>query len=538
MTEKEKIMKRTHFNVIAGFLFAAVLFTGCGDSFFERAPQGEIVQGNFYQSEQDLFMATGSFYNLSWFDINDKAFIEIGDGAGGNMFTWDDERARFANFNVGSDHPRMNEMWRGLYIVINQANTHITNIEEGASDAINQVVIDHRIAEARFFRAVAYFYLARLWGDVPIITRTDQLVADPMVRRNFVEDVFQFIINDLQFAEEHLVVNDPPGRATTWSAKSYLAKVYLTMAYHLGNGGTLVQEHLDQAQMYAEDVIMNSPHSLMPDFGDLFLRENNNNTESIFALQWVVGSGEWGAQNSVQAYYAAEPAITGVGDGWGGGTMVSPYTFNLLGGTDTDDARRKETFMVRGDHYPQIRSTDGGYTYEGAAAPFKKYIVGRPEDNDGQVDFMSIDLNTYMIRLAEVYLIYAEAILGNNATTSDVRALEYFNAVRERADVSPLSSISFMDILEERVREFTFEGIIWYDLVRFFHWRPQEAISHINNQERDTYPEWNEDQGEYEFLSLGSAVTVTEADFYYPIPEADRTANPNLMDDPVPFEFN
>lgn len=531
-------MKKLKKQYAAGLILLSVLLAGCGDSFFDHTPKGQIVQDNFYQTERDLFMATGALYNLGWFDINDKAKIEIGDGSAGNMFTWDGERAQFANFNISSAHPRMNEMWRGLYIVINQANTHIANFEENVSDDIDPVVVNHRIAEAKFIRAVAYFYLVQLWGDVPIITRTDRLIADPNVRRNHAEDVFRFIVDELKFAEENLVLNDPAGRVTTWSAKSYLAKVYLTMAYHQSNGGTLVQEHLDNARNSAEDVIMNSPHQLMPNYGDLFRRDHNNNAESIFALQWVVGSGEWGAQNTAQAYYAAEPAITGVGDGWGGGTMVSSYTFNLLGGASTNDARRKETFMVRNDHYPQIRSTDGGYTYQGNAAPFKKYVVGRPEDNDGQVDFMAIDLNTYMIRLAEVYLIYAEAILGNNSSTSDAQALQYFNAVRERAGVDPYTEISFMDILEERVREFTLEGVIWYDLARFHHWRPQDAIAHIESQQREAFPEWSDDEGEYVMLEDGAPVSVSDSDFYFPIPEADRSANPNLMNAPVPYDFN
>lgn len=484
-------------------------------------------------------MATGSLYNHVWFDFNDKIKIEMGDGAGGTMWTGDGARREFVEFRVNSAHPRLNEMWRSLYIVINQANTHIANIDERAPAAgIDRVVINHRVAEARFMRAVAYFYLVRVWGDVPIITNTRALIEDPFVRRNRKEDVYQFILNDLNFAEENLVLNDAAGRVTTWSAKSYLAKVHLDMAYHFSQGGSVVQSHIDAARNYASDVINNSPYQLLGNYGDLFRRQHNNNSESIFALQWVHGSGDWGAQNTVQAYYAVEPGLTGVGDGWGGGSHVSSWTFESLGGTSTQDARRKATYMVRGDHYPELRTAFGGYTYEGDRVPYKKYVVGRPEDNDGQVGFMSIDLNTYMMRLAEVYLIYAETYLGNNNSTSNPQALQAFNALRQRAGVAPFTEITLMDIIEERVREFTHEGVLWYDLVRIGHWRPNFVLDLIRTQDRASRPRFDGDAGGYVIDPGEVQINVTEQHFRFPYPEADMTANPNLGQEPVPYQFN
>ncbi len=310
------------------------------------------------------------------------------------------------------------------------------------------------------------------------------------------------------------------------------------MAYHLSSGGTLVQDHLNAALQHAEDVIRNSPHELMSDYSDLFRREYNNNSESIFALQWVHGSGHWGAQNSKQAYYAALPALTGVGDGWGGGHQVSNWTFDLLGGASSDDARRKATYMVYGDHYPELRTAFGGYTHEGSRPSIKKYIVGRPEDNDGQVGFMSTDINTYMMRLAEVYLIAAEAILGNGQSTTDARALEYINTVRLRAGAEPLNQIDLMTILEERVRELTMEGKFFFDLRRVFHKNPQLAIDIVNHQQRHMRHDWNSELGEFELIQDGTPISVIEESFRLPIPEAELTTNPRLREDPVPYAFN
>jgi hypothetical protein len=100
-----------------------------------------------------------------------------------------------------------------------------------------------------------------------------------------------------------------------------------------------------------------------------------------------------------------------------------------------DSLRRKATFMAYGDVYPEINKANGGYLYEKATdrCNVKKGVVGSTKDTDGKSSRMNSALNTYMIRLAEVYLNYAEAILGNNASTTDAKALQYFNMVRARA---------------------------------------------------------------------------------------------------------
>jgi len=527
-------MKTSKIKYLLGVILLAGLAAGCGDDFFSHPPTGEIVQDTFYQTESDLAMATAPMYNIVWFDYNDKAAAKLGDAGGGVLrhgipYYW---------FRADAAEPRLNEGWRSLYVIINQANNHIHNIRQQTPATVEEAVVNHRIAELRFMRGVAYKKLASVWGDVPIITSTDALLDDPLVYRNRKEDVFQFALNDFEFAAEHLILDDAEGRVTNWSAKSYLALIHLNMAYHFSSGGVLVQEHLDAALQYAEDVIQNSPYELMPDYADLFKRENNNNSESIFALQWVVGSGFWGAQNSRQAYYAALPGLTGVGDGWGGGHQVSNWTFELLGGNSTDDARRKATYMTYGDHYPELRTAFGGYTHEGSRPNIKKYIVGRPEDNDGQVEFMATDINTYMMRLAEVYLIAAEAILGNNETTTDARALQYFNTVRERAGVEPKTELNFMTILEERVREFTMEGRMYFDLMRIFNRNPQDAIDLVDYQQRHMRHDWDGDLAAFELIQEGTPITVNEESFRLPIPEAELTANPRLREDPVPYDFN
>jgi hypothetical protein len=156
-------------------------------------------------------------------------------------------------------------------------------------------------------------------------------------------------------------------------------------------------------------------------------------------------------------------------------------------------------------------------------------------------------LATHILRLADVYLIYAEAILGNNETTSDPEALKVFNAVRKRSISShtDVASISFEDIFKERRLELALECDNWYDFVRLHYYRPELAKQWLNAQERGSYSSLREYyDGEVE----KSAVTITsfkinitsDSKFQLPFPEVDLAMNPNLRDDvePVPFDFS
>lgn len=526
-------MKAIH---IKNILWVVLLWAvaGCGNQFLNRPPEDSIVKDNFYQTSQDLRRATMPLYNVVWFTYNDKDAFCIGDAAAGNMITTDGGYNQFITFTVTTGNDRLNEAWRGLYTVISQSNLIIQNINAQTPASVPEADKNGAIGEAKFMRAMAYFYLVRIWGSVPIITDNISLISDPVIPRNKVEDVYQFIINDLTYAAENLPSTDDPGRVTKWSAEGMLSKVYLFRS-GLDHQGSRNADDLAKAKQYAADVINNSGASLMSDYTDLFLRKNNNNKESLFALQWVANQN-WGTQNTTQAYLAAEPKLTGVGDGWGGGTSASSYLVNMY--SPEDSIRQKATFMFYGDYYPYLLQKDGGYTYTGTRSAIKKYVVGTPSDNDGNVGFMSTDINTYMLRLAEVYLIYSESILGDQASTTDGQALQYYNAVRERAGLSPKSSITFDDIWNTKWRELAYEGQDWFELVRLHYFNPQKAITFINDQKRNTDYSYDPASGDTTYTPPTATVTVPSGfDFTFPYPEQDVLANPKLNEPPVAYDF-
>ena len=149
-----------------------------------------------------------------------------------------------------------------------------------------------------------------------------------------------------------------------------------------------------------------------------------------------------------------------------------------------------------------------------------------------------------MLRLAEVYLIYAEAILGNNPSTDDADAMEYFNKVRKRAGLEPQNSITYEDIRRERRLELCLEGQYWYDLVRRAYYKQQEVLNYITGLDRgtaipvvwdaDTQTLKRDEDSDETKRAIGD---VDSSIFLLPYPESETVQNPLLKADPMPYAF-
>jgi len=533
-----------------------VTLGSCSKDFLNRPPEDNIVDANFYKTTDQVLAGTAPLYGLVWFAYNDKAANGLGDGRAGILMSgsYQVDNIRMQTTDVT---PEVYSSWTSFFNVVAQSNMAITNVTKYTSPDVPENVKNAAIAEGRFMRGLAYSYLVQNWGPVPVIVDNNVLVTDTSISRNTVESVWGFIIREFRFAAANLPATPmQKGRLTKWAAEGMLAKVYLTRA-GLGANKTRKQTDLDSAKWFANDVIVNSGASLMTNYEDLFLMKNNNNPESLFALQWKY-DGDWGTQNSVQAFLAFGSEITGFSDGWGGDLGASLDQLKLY---SPNDKRRKGTFMFPGDHYSYIhQSVDdpnnpgkkiiqelqvpwrfNGTDRYNTRAWVKKYVVGRPEDNDNKVAQQHTEINTYMLRLADVYLIYAEAVLGNAATTSDGEALKYFNAIRKRAGLADKTAITWDDIYKERRLELAMEGQAWYDILRLHYYDPQKAISLLNAQDKGTYriiPNTETNATSWTITSDTPAFyPVTESNFLLPYPAAELTAAPNLRKPPVPFAY-
>jgi hypothetical protein len=533
-------MKLNKINI--ALLFGIIIISSCKKDYLNRPPLTGITKDNFYKSGSDLRLATAALYAQPWFGWNNFPLLGIGDIMSGNMIQpYNTDLVQFTSFSITSQNSYISQSWSSFYDIVAHCNINIKAINTSLPDSVAVSSKTGALGELKFIRATSYFYLAQLWGAVPIIEDNDKLIANPLVPRHKLADVYKFIINDLRYAAANLPKTDQPGRVTTWSAQGLLAKVYLTRA-GLGQNGTRNQSDLDSAAYYAGNVCKTSGLALLPSYYNLFRTQFNDNPESLFAFQWAPGVG-YGNGNDIQAQFAPSGSLVTGGGGWGGAIGPTIDLANLY--TTKDSVRRKATFMLTGDKYPELNATGGGYTATGVNV--KKHVVGTAADNNSPTMdlWSSIEHNT-VLRLADVYLVYAEALLGNNSSTSDGQAIQYFNAVRERAGVDKVTSLTPDIIRNERRIELAFEGQYWFDLVRLSYYNSQQAIAILHKQitpttsSNDSMPRtqfsYDPVTGIKKPLPNGLIITEpTAATFTLPIPANDQTADPKLLESPVPY---
>lgn len=556
-------MKRIHSILYSFLLLLVVGLSACSKDFLERPPTDAIVDGSFYQTDEQVLAATSLLYSRVWFDYNDKASYNLGDFRAGTAYSAWNDRGNVL-FNTTGNTPENGTAWRSFFIVVGQSNLAIENINRYAGAGVSPEVKKMAIAEARYMRALAYRFLVMNWGAVPIIENNLALLSDTSITRNTVSSVWRFITNEMRAVVEDLPLTSVrPGRLNKWAAEAMLARFYLTRAGVSAEGnGQRNQQFLDSAKYYAERVITQSPYRLLNNYADLFKYPYDNNSESIFSLQWAYSPGAWGSQNSTPAYLAYSADIAN-GDGWGGDKgatwwMISLYdgiTATPSGGLQgrTLDQRLKATFMLPGFHYPEItQSIPGGkqelvFPFTGSDNNFlsiKKYVCGKAEDMDGKAAQQYYEYDTYMMRLAEVYLIYAEAELGNQASTSDAKAMAYFNAVHTRSGLPEYEEELTIDVIQkERFIEFAMEGMAWYDLVSLHYWNPTKAYEILNSQDRGlffTQPDKFPDPTNWTFTKTPWAtqdrtINANSGNFLLPIPAAELSQAPNLNKPPVDY---
>lgn len=233
------------------------------------------------------------------------------------------------------------------------------------------------------------------------------------------------------------------------------------------------------------------------------------------------------------------------GDGW---SSVVP-SIDLVNSYESGDLRRRWSIIEHGDHYPQWKPQRenspaynafmaGGYRYDTLqAAPLgvnktqsrthiAKYLVGPGGvfGGDPLVQAQKTEINTYILRYADVLLIYAEAILGEAASTSEATALAAFNKVRARAGLLPKASITKDDILRERRSEFAFEGDYWFDIQRQGFAKAKQIIE---AQERGSI----NDNGPITSVK----VTFNQNQMYLPFPIGETVQNPKLLEPAVSY---
>lgn len=518
----------------------ACIGVSCKKSFLDNPSTSSPTIENYYTNAQQVNGATGLLYNSVWNDWFDKAFISVGDILGGTATgaQGNDQYNSFYNFNIQSTDGLVIQTWQSAYKAAGQASVLIHTFEAKKSQLSgNTDFLDFGIAEAKFIRAFAYFYIARTFKDAPIVENPVELTEPGkyLVPRYLQKDILKYALEDLKVAEASLPeVAYQAGRVTKYSAKGMMAKIYL-YAKDYENAKIKAKEVIDYANATGNI-------GLYPDYNKMFTSSSaNNNKESLFSLQWLSSMG-WNGGNRYQLYVGPQPLLRPLPTGGSGYSAVVPSLdmLNPETGYATGDNRRQWSVMEQGFHKSEWvnnnfpngftydttgRTTNDFYIFTGTRSNIQKYVVGPNRPGEPVTTNSHSSIGTYILRYADVLLIYAEAVLAGGSSTSDPAALEAFNAVHRRAGLLPVTSITLDDILHERKVEFAFEGDYWFDIQRQGFAKAKEMIA---AQERGTY------DGNKQVTSFKAQLT-SESQLYLPTPQAETVVNPMLLDEPIPY---
>lgn len=493
-------MKNIRTKISATLVALAGLALGsCSENFLDVSSKTEPNSQNYYKTESQALRALYGCYD-GWRQISSNpgaySFLMassimsdecyggagVGDGYGAQLVDRFDKTVAPSEMNV------FEQEWKVYYAGVFRCNTLITS-EEGI-EWENEGDHARIMAECRALRAIMYFDMVRLWGNIPLFTEPsseNREQADP-------EDVYALIFDDLKFAMDNLGANenlgvDNFGKITKYAAEAIFARAYLFYSGYYGadpvySDGTAISRQ--DALAAVEDIISQGKYQLVPEFKNLWPAASlvpvkdalgwdpeestyagDANSEVILA-QTFTPTQDYNGNNDANRWLVnlgmRNINSTPYGKGWGIGTLTPGYFRQFF---DARDARRTASSIdLASEGVTANADYNSGYKdwREYTGLNFKKYTPlvfgnGQPATNpDGTADFMVNNAQPWVIvRYADVLLMAAE--LGSP------KANDYLDMIRSRAGL-PHVEANKQNILDERARELAYEGIRYWDLLR------------------------------------------------------------------------
>jgi hypothetical protein len=458
------------------------------------------------------------------------------------LCSWNDDGIPgLNNFNFTSVNPFTKGMYSKSLIHIMFANDFLRNCTDAELSSKNFTAAEKQeianfVAEVRFIRAFMWWVLMDAYGNPPFITENDALGIMPnQIQRS---DLFAYIECELIDIGDSEKLKAPKtneyGRVDRAAAWALLARMYLNASVYLNPVGSPVHnaEYYTKAITYANKVI-NSGYTLRPGrYEDLFLNDNDvNNPEFIFSLNYYgVHTKSYGgitflincsSNGKYQTWYKDKLVHYGMFDNpnWAGYRLRGSF-LNLF-----DMVNDKRALFV-GDSIPKqwIGDYPGNYNYGFATYKYRNIpstltlakcdsMLAAGEMFGSDPIGGSADNDFPLFRLAEMYLIYSEAVKRGGSGGDEGTAVGYLNELRSRAELSDISGYDLDYILDERGRELYWEGHRRTDLVRYNKFTTGDYI-------------WEWKGG----IKAGKSVSP---DFnIYPLPASDVLANTNLKQNP------
>jgi hypothetical protein len=479
-------MKNRKINILnPGLLSALLLLLLPACVKLEEKPLDFTGPDNFYQSVSQIESAFAS------------AMQRIYNYWGAYQYCYynfqDDDQYDYGELVIEDNHG--SDLWSSHYQSIADINPAIKALnDDRLGNSTTQEIKDQLMAQAKFVRAFNYFSLVRLWGPVPLITETTDLVTGEIARAP-ISEVYALIESDLLFAAANLPEQWPSeqiGRPSKDAARALLAKVYITMATAPMND---VAQYVKARDM-AKQVMDAGNYSLVHNVEDVFKMENSYGPEIIWSF------------NASQDDPSTEPQIWlpgSMADGWGD---IHP---DPIWAASYPDQPRRNAYLLLENFDGVPWNEDPGFWWNGPG--IKKFIY---ESRENLERYFSAQ-NYPVIRYADVLLLFAEAEnMVNNGPTQ--AACDAVNQIIDRANgyvdnpnypklTTALSKEAFdTDVIQERNWELCFEYDRWYDLCRK-RLLYEKSVPEIRQN-------------------------FTEDDYLWPIPLTDMRLNPLLTQNP------
>ena len=507
-------MKNTLYKSIV-LLLAVTALWSCEDELNLDNPNA-LTTEQFWQSEQDARLGINSVYAMFYKDGSWSRWIyfrlDLTSDEGYSTSPWvelaDWTKFEYINYNFWEGNV---VTWRDTYKAIFRANQVLANVPEIEFE--NETEKNQILAEAKFLRALHYYYAAVLWEDIPLVLEPSR--PNDVPQQVSKEEIFAQVEQDLNEAFQFLPLewpSDQVGRPTKGAVQGMLAKMYMQ------------QRQWDQALGALEYLISGEGaiYSLVEDYKDNFTHYNENNSESVFEIQFGdqrrggTGEGADAAVSSTRAQFFA-PREIGWSDGQARYWLVDAFKQEPTSDGEIDPRLQHSLF------YPDLTEDFGDLIYGRQwqwgeqEAWFRKGARDYYRDNE---DYYS-EVNFRLIRYADILLRYAE-VLNELGRTSE--AYQYVDIVRERANMVPLAEAypeigtdqtAFLERLKiERVLELSGESVRWEDLKRWGDLDTQASVDEIAQRDPD-----------FENFVVGRHHRL-------PIPQEDVNNNPNLEQHP------
>lgn len=430
-------------NIKVKFSVVLLLITLCGTScnkYLSLEPQDGIIRQNFWKTKEQLKAAVNGCYASLLAD----PLVE-------DLFLWGELRGDMLSAGTGVKNADLNVInvnitstntitdWSVIYKAINNCNTVLDFGPDviNSDNTLTQSVLNGYLGEAYALRALMYFYLARSFGDVPLKLKSTTSDDDNLqIAKSTQQQVFDQVIADLKQADQYVVTtygdrNNDKGRITRYTVNAILADVYLWL------------NDYDNCIKACDYIINSSQFTLVPGdsswFNTVFFQ--GNSVESIFEFQFN--------QNKLNPFYNMFAIAT---KRFKAALKVGPEIYTI----DNFDITN---FDIRGDG-ASLKFNDGSiYKYQGI--------------NSGSTRTSATSFaHWFVYRYSDILLMKAEAL---NQQGNGQGALDIIQTIRLRANALPASERILQPsdktgitdyLLDERAREFAFEGKRWYDLLR------------------------------------------------------------------------